>query len=116
MATNDERLREATEAAERFCERRSPPELADEMRIELVATKTSLTIVERRAPWGPGMGSDWTHSEVARLRLDPRTLTWSLLWKRASGRWAPYADVPPSSDVEPLLAAIDDDPLGVFWG
>jgi hypothetical protein len=116
MPTNVERMREAREAAEQFCERRIPAKLADEVRLEVVATATSLTIVERRAPWSPDIGPEWTLSEVARLRLDPRALTWSLLWRRASGRWAPYVDVAPSSDIEPLLAAIDDDLLGVFWG
>ena len=116
MPTNDERRREAREVVERFCERRIPSEHADEVRLEVAATATSLTIVERRAPWSPDVGPEWTRSEIARLRLDPRALTWSLLWKRASGRWAPYPDVEPSSDIAPLLAAIADDPLGVFLG
>jgi hypothetical protein len=112
----DERMREALKAAERFCDRRIPSELADEVRLEVVATATSLTIVERRAPWGPDIGPEWTRSEIASLRLDRRALTWSLHWQRASGRWTRYPDVAPSSDIATLLAAIDDDPLGVFWG
>jgi DUF3024 family protein len=116
MPPKDEAMRAALEAAERFCERRTPSELADELRVEVVATTASLTIVERRAPWSPAIGHEWTRSEVASLRLDPRTLTWSLHWKRATGRWAPCDEVAPSSHIEPLLAAIDEDALGVFWG
>jgi hypothetical protein len=33
-----------------------------------------------------------------------------------NSRWFLYDDVAPSRDVGPLLAEIDEDPTGIFWG
>lgn len=35
---------------------------------------------------------------------------------RHTGRWVRYEDVPAAADVAPVLAEIDADPDGVFWG
>jgi hypothetical protein len=34
----------------------------------------------------------------------------------SNGRWWLYDDAAPAHDVEPLLAAIDEDATGIFWG
>ena len=73
-------------------------------------------IVERRPPWRPDLGSEWTGSDIARLRLNPPTGTWALEWKDSSDRWHAYDSVQPSPDLAPLLAEIDADPTGIFWG
>jgi len=72
--------------------------------------------VERRAPWQPGPGQEWSAIDLAQLRYVNDTGTWSLYWPRAGGRWMRYDGVPPTPDVAPLLAEVDADPDGVFWG
>jgi hypothetical protein len=61
-----------------------------------------------------GAGSHESSLDVAQLRYIDTA--WSLYWKRANGRWKHYDGVAPAADVAPLLAEIDADPDGVFWG
>jgi len=67
-------------------------------------------------PWREDLGPDWSSQTIAQLRYDSAMSSWALYWPRHTGRWARYDDVPASSDVAPLLAALDADPDGVFWG
>ena len=53
---------------------------------------------------------------MAQLRYDAEASTWSLFWRDRNERWFPYTDVKPSRDIAPLLAEIDADPSGIFWG
>ncbi len=54
--------------------------------------------------------------KIAQLRFDPDSDTWSLYCCDRNERWFPYFDTDPSRDVRPLLAEIDADPTGIFWG
>ena len=86
------------------------------MRLEAEAKGTKITLVEHRAPWNPAFGSECSRQAIAELRHDDTSGTWSLYWPRHTGRWQRYEDLPPAGDVGPLLAEIDADPDGVFWG
>jgi hypothetical protein len=72
--------------------------------------------VERRPPWRPDLGPEWTSSAVARLRYVARDKSWTLQWRDRNGRWHRYADANPTADVTVLLNEIDADPTGIFWG
>ena len=54
--------------------------------------------------------------KVAQLRYDNRSRLWTLYCIDRNERWWPYDFVEPSGDVEELLAALDEDPSGIFWG
>ncbi|MGH2999594.1 MAG: DUF3024 domain-containing protein [Gaiellaceae bacterium] len=101
---------------ERFCEERTPPDLRDQMRLECSVRGAAITIVERRAPWNPRLGSDWTTSHVAQLRHDGAEGIWSLHSRGSDDRWHPYDRIKPGRSVTRLLAEIDTDPTGIFWG
>jgi hypothetical protein len=62
------------------------------------------------------MGTEWTSLKVAQLRHDASIGQWALYCSDGNGRWWPYEDVGPSASVDPLLAEIDADPTGIFWG
>jgi hypothetical protein len=111
MTIRNEALAEAT----RFCEQRTPADLRDQLRLECSARGSAITIVERRAPWNPALGTDWSTLAIAQLRRDARG-AWSLHWRGGDARWHLYEEVQPSRDVRPLLAEIDADPTGIFWG
>jgi hypothetical protein len=53
---------------------------------------------------------------IAQLRYDERTRTWSLYAADRNSRWFLYDNVGPAPDVGPLLAEISDDPTCIFWG
>jgi Protein of unknown function (DUF3024) len=107
---------EALVAVEGFCERRVPDHLRDQVRIECTRRGRSITIVERRPPWKPEYGPEWTTLRVAQLRFDDKTRTWTLHWRDSSDRWHPYDRVRPTPTVDPLLAEIEADPTAIFWG
>ena len=107
----------ALSAVEVFCDSRIPQEYRDEIRLECSRRWNSITIVERRPPWKPELvGNDWTSMKVAQLRYDPSSKRWSLYCRDRNERWWSYDDVGPSPSIEPLLAEIDADPTGIFWG
>lgn len=100
-----------------FCESRNPEDLRDEMRLEMSRRGRSITLHERRPPWVPdSVGQEWTSMAVAQLRYDESAGTWSLYCRDSSDRWWLYDGIGPTSTVEPLLAEMDRDPSGIFWG
>ena len=93
-----------------FCENRS----ADDVRLEHSVRGNSITIVERRPPWREDFGPEWSSTKVAQLRYDGDM--WTLYCSDSNGRWWLYDDAAPAPDVAPLLATIDEDRTGIFWG
>lgn len=107
----------ALAAVEIFCEARVPEEHLDEVRLESSRRGNTITITERRAPWNPErIGTEWTSSKIAQLRFDPSSQRWSLFCRDRHERWWPYDEITSSASVDPLLAEIDADPTGIFWG
>lgn len=107
----------ALSAVEVFCDSRIPEEHRDELRLECSRRGNSITLVERRPPWNPElMGTEWTSMKVAQIRYDPLSESWTLYCCDRNERWWPYDEIGPSTSVDPLLAEIDTDPTGIFWG
>jgi Protein of unknown function (DUF3024) len=101
---------------ERFCEECVPPEARAAMRVEHSVRGNAITIVERRPPWSELVGPEWTSMKIAQLRYDPTERTWTLYCADRNERWWPYDSAEPSADIEDLLAAVVEDPTGIFWG
>ena len=108
-------LDQAMLAVQAYCESRVPKDLREEIRIECKRHGRSITIVERRPPWNPNLSSEWSETKVAQLRYEDSAGTWSLHCSDSGGRWHAF-DVRPSRPVEPLLAVVEADPTGIFWG
>lgn len=103
----------------RWCDRRVPAGLREELRVEYRLRGHNVTIVECRPPFLEELGPDWTELRVAQLRYLPPPPTggqWTLYWADRNDRWHPLPDLPPASGPGPLLATIDANPHGVFWG
>jgi hypothetical protein len=98
----------------RYCQRRVPPQARDQVRLDTEIRGSAITIIERRAPWRDDLGPEWSRLKVARLRYHHGA--WTLHWAARNGRWRPYPDLDPSPRLDDLLAEIDRDPAGAFWG
>jgi hypothetical protein len=70
----------------RFAQGRVPPRARYQVRLEVDVRGHAVTIVERRAPWSPTVGPDWTSHAIAQLRFNRGTRLWSLYWRDASER------------------------------
>jgi hypothetical protein len=116
MALPDEVKAQALREIESFLARKVPPDLADELKFDVSVRGNDVTIIERRPPWNPDFGSEWTASDIARLRYDPSTKTWTLHYPTSSGRWYDYEGLGPARDLRALLTEIEADPTGIFWG
>jgi hypothetical protein len=97
---------------EPFCSAHSTADVAVKHRIR----GNAITLVERRVPWRPGPDAEWSALDIAQLRYDTATRIWTLHWRRAAGTWQRYENVDVADTLEALLAEIDADPDGVFWG
>ena len=89
MAIPEPARQTAIQAVEQYCEDRIPPHVRDEIRLE---------------------------ANIRGNAIDPATATWSLWWADRNDRWLTYPPQKPTGNVELLLAAIDADQSGAFYG
>ncbi|MDP9340673.1 MAG: DUF3024 domain-containing protein [Actinomycetota bacterium] len=106
----------AERAVARYCADRTPAQHRDEIRMEYTIRGPSITIFECRPPWRPDFGPEWTRMPIAQLRYNPGASLWTLYRADRNSRWHVYELIDPAPGVEPLLAEIDADPTGIFWG
>ena len=108
---------DGVEVVKGWCQARIPERLRDEIRIEYATRGSSITVFESRPPSELSAAPDeWFRLEVAQLRRDPGEGRWALYCRRASGRWQRFDPEPEAEHVQALLAAVDEDPTGIFWG
>ena len=106
----------AVATVRRYCQQHIPPELRDQIRLDVETRGQTVTIFECRPPWREAAGSEWSKMKTAQFRFDPDDSTWTLYWADRNGRWLLYDDTPPARDIGDLLRAVDEDRWGCFWG
>lgn len=98
----------------RYCRERVPAHLRDRIRLDVEVTGRRIAIVERRAPWTPRIGPEWTSTRIAQLRL-ATDATWTLFWSDSNNVW--HRDpIEPTPQVDVLLARMTADPANRYWG
>jgi hypothetical protein len=75
-----------------------------------------VTVVERRVPWRADAGPEWTRRPIARLTYTASTRLWTLYWRDRHGRFHLYDQLTPTPKIDDVLAEVDRDPTGIFWG
>ena len=101
---------------QRWCAERVPEYARRQVRVECHVAARHLTVVERRAPWGEGLGPEWTSFPIARLRYSATDQRWTLYWRDRNLSFHLYDLLPPSNRVEDLLTEVDRDPTCIFRG
>ena len=82
-----------------------------------MSPQPSITVIECRPLWDPdAINADWIRFPVARLRFVAAKKQWSLYWRDRNLAFHRYERVPPTMAIEELLAEIEQDPTGIFWG
>lgn len=100
----------------RWCDERVPAHVRDQIRVECEVTTRYVTVVGRRPPWREDLGPQWNSRPVARLRYTNATGVWTLYYTDRNLRFHNYHAAPATEHVGDLLAEIDRDPAGIFWG
>ena len=98
-----------------FCKKRVPPHVLDKVKLSYKTRGNSVTIFENRAPWHPDI-KKWTSMPVAQMRFDEKTGKWILFCADRNDKWHEYYDFEPTKDIDKILAEINEDPTGIFWG
>ena len=93
-----------------------PESARDQIRYEIDVTDRTVTIVECRPPWNAAQDPDWTRLPVARLRYTKYLRHWSLYWSDRNSRFHECDLIEPTPDIEDLIAEVERDPTGIFWG
>jgi len=97
-----------------YCENKIPPHVRDKIRIEFQIRSDEVSLIECRAPWR--REGEWTSMKVARFKKDPKTETWQLYWADRNDRWKAYPPLPYHRGIEKLLAEVEKNENGAFWG
>ena len=101
----------------RWAEQRVPDHAREQIRMELDVDAHSITILECRPPWAPDLiDHEWTRFPIARLRYTRSRVEWTLYWRDRNLKFHRYDRIHPSPNIDDLIAEIDRDPTGIFWG
>lgn len=114
MAFTDIDLQRIKKDVGGLCNKRSPAQLRDQLRFEYAIENQSVIIYEIRPAWK--MPGEFTRMPLAKLtHVDSRKI-WKLFWKRASGKWMAYEPKASAKALSDLVAEIDKDVYGCFFG
>ena len=114
MAFSQLELKRIDKTVGALCRRVTRPEHADQLRFVYEVDGHTVSIYEDRAPWD-GAG-EWTRMGVARFRYRRTRGSWTLYWMRRDLKWHVYdADAMPA-DLESLVALVNQDECGAFFG
>ena len=97
-----------------YCERRAPESVRDEVEVEARLRGDKITIVERRAPWRPDFGPEWTESKVAQIEFHPAVRTWRLFAYDRNERRVVYPFLPATRDLDGVIDELERDPICIF--
>lgn len=97
-----------------YCRTRVPTWLKEELRLDFTIDEDSATIYqERRSCQG---SCEWFRFPLAKFRYSKDLNQWSLHHCDENQQWRLYLNISPNLDLSKLIKAVDDDPLGFFWG
>ena len=99
---------------EKYCQQKIPAELHDKIRMSYRIRGNTVTLIESRPYFRDP--SIWTELKVAQFRYSQDDNTWSLYCADRNEKWHFYDPFHPSRDIDDLLAEVDRDPTGIFWG
>lgn len=114
MAFDELELKRIARTVGELCRKCSPPEHAEQLRTVYEVEGHSVTMYEERPPWD-GVG-EWTRRGIARFRYVRSRDEWQLHWMRQDLRWHLYDPDEMPADLPSLVAVVEADKYGAFFG
>ena len=97
-----------------LCQKRSPEHIRDKLRCEYRIQNQDVIIFEVRPRWDNPSEETW--APFAKLKFIRSKNHWRLFWQRADMKWHKYGPLDSSRSLEELVAEIDADTHGCFFG
>jgi hypothetical protein len=97
-----------------YCRRKIPSHVRDQLRIDYKIRGNEVKLFECRPR--DDDHSIWTESPVARLKKDEKRNTWLLYCADRNSKWHLFEPNAENQDIEKLLAEVERDSTGIFWG
>jgi len=97
-----------------FCRHQPPAHVRPQLEYAVRFEGNAVTLVELRPAFRADVGR--TESPVARFRFTGTTGTWRLFWRDRNLHWHRYERVQPAKALATLMAEVQRDPTGIFWG
>ncbi|HEX9022409.1 MAG TPA: DUF3024 domain-containing protein [Geobacteraceae bacterium] len=97
-----------------YCAMKAPHHISDRFRVEFELRGDEVKLFEAR----PDLmaQSRWNSYKVARFRKNGEENRWYLFYADRNERWRPFEPHSSDTDIEKLLAEVEKDPAGIFWG
>ncbi len=114
MAFSEIELKLIESTVGKMCHRRSPARIKDQLRITYRINNYSVEVYEERPRWDNPQ--EWTSLGIAKFLYVKISKKWKLYWMRQDLKWHLYAPLAESITIEKLVAEVDKDPHGAFFG
>ena len=114
MAFSEIELKYIENTVGRMCKQRSPVHLSDQLRTVYVVKGHGVTVYEERPHWKNPQ--KWISSGIAKFKYTRKQDVWKLYWMRQDLKWHLYEPFPESRTIGRLVAEVDKDPHGAFFG
>lgn len=98
-----------------YCQARTPSATRYEYRLAFRTRGNSMTLYVCYGPWKPKLPKS-SRSPVAQFRYGPDLQVWTLYRADESQKWHLYDHLAPTPDLLRLIAEVDSDPFGLFFG
>lgn len=95
---------------------RLPERARGQIRYELDVADRHLTLYECRPPWRAEYGPDWTRFPIVRFHYTKARREWATYWRDRNSKFHRFDLLAPSRQIEALMAEVDADSTGIFWG
>jgi len=106
--------KQAIQQLDKFCRERIPCERFHGLRLGYNLKDNHVTLYEERLT--PVSDDEWLRTPIARFSYCADLNQWVLYSIDRDLRWHIYQNIPPSLNLSRLIKALDDDPIGIFWG
>jgi len=117
MAFSEIELKYIDNTVGRLCRRHSLPQHHDKLKFIYEVSRHDVSVWEMRPAFNHA--GEWTKMGVAKFKYDRKKQTWKLYWMRRDLKWHLYDPSPGASEsrsIEPLVAEVERDPYGAFFG
>jgi hypothetical protein len=114
MALSEFEKERVTRIFSAYCEAKVPHHVSDRFRVEFEIRGQEVKLFESRPFWEDR--SKWVSHKIARFRKESGTNLWHLYYAGRNGRWHIFEPFPSETDIEKLLAEVEKDSSGIFWG